>query len=75
MKSANLPQKSESDKVYQKFVKPLEKEYWGKFIAITPEGKFLIESDLVKATAKGIEKLGSGNFLFKIGEKAVGRIG
>ena len=75
MKSANSPKKSESDKMYQKFVKPLEKDHWGKFIAITPKGEFLIQSDLLQATIKGIEKLGSGNFVFKIGEKAVGRIG
>lgn len=74
MKSANLPKKSESDQVYNKFVKPLESKHWGKFIAVSPKGKFLIESDLVQATAKGIEKLGSGNFVFKVGEKAVGRI-
>lgn len=75
MKSANLPKKSESDKVYQKFVKPLEKDHWGKFIAVSHKGKTILADSLLEAVEKGISALGSGNFVFKVGEKAVGRIG
>ena len=75
MKSATLPKKSESDKVYQKFVKPLEKDHWGKFVAVSSKGKTILTDSLLEAVQKGISILGSGNFVFKVGEKAVGRIG
>lgn len=75
MKSANLPKKSESDKVYSKFVKPLEKDHLGKFVAVSTKGKTILTDSLFEAVEKGIRILGSGNFVFKVGEKAVGKIG
>lgn len=75
MKSANLPKKLESDNVYQKFVKPLEKDHWGKFVAVSSKGKTILTDSLFEAVEKGIRILGSGNFVFKVGEKVVGKIG
>lgn len=75
MNTSDFPKRQDADRLYEKYAKPLEKKYWGKFVAITPKGEILVESDLVRVTEKALIKFGSGNFVFKIGEKAVGRIG
>lgn len=73
MNSGNLPKRWDADRIYEKYGKPLEQKYWGKFVAINPQGEILMGSDLVKITEKALIKFGSGNFIFKVGEKAVGK--
>lgn len=65
----------QSDTLYKKYVKPLEKKHLGEFIAVSPKGKTILGSSLVEVMQKGLSILGSGNFVFKVGEKTVGRIG
>lgn len=62
-----------SDKLYKKYGKPLEKEHWGKFLAVSQKGKTLLGEDLLELARKASKTFGSGNFLFKVGEKAVGK--
>lgn len=59
------------DKLYQKYGKPLEKDHWGEFIAISEAGKTVLSVDLKKLFQKSLEKLGPGSFVFKVGEKVV----
>lgn len=62
-----------SDRLYKKYGKPLEKEHWGEFLAVSQKGKTLLDADLLALAQKASKTLGSGNFLFKVGEKAVGK--
>ena len=63
--------KKTSEKLYKKYGRPLEKKYWGKYIAISPDGRTVLGSSL-NETAKKASKFGRGNYIFKIGEIAVG---
>ena len=63
--------KQTAEKLYGRYAKPLEKKYWGKYIAISPKGQTVLASTLNEASDKAA-KFGRGNFIFKIGEYAVG---
>jgi hypothetical protein len=63
----------QSDALYERYGKPLEKTHWGKYIAISPTGKKLISDNVLKLMEKAKTTLGPGNFIFKIGDRAVGK--
>ena len=62
-----------SDKLYKKYGKPLEKEHWGKLLAVSQGGKTILGTDLLELAQKASKILGPGNFIFKIGDIAVGK--
>jgi hypothetical protein len=63
----------QSDALYERYGKPLEKTHRGKFIAISMTGKTLLADTLMELMVQAKETLGPGNFIFKIGERAVGK--
>jgi hypothetical protein len=65
--------RAEADRLYEEFGKPLEAEYWGKFVAISPAGRFLLGDDAHDVSVKAAETFGPGNFVFKVGPRAVSR--
>jgi hypothetical protein len=70
------PQQSlleQSDALYERYGKPLEKTQRGKYIAISQDGKTLVADTVVELMQQAKTKLGPGNFIFKIGERAVGK--
>ena len=71
MKGANIEIEKTATKLYKKYGKPLEKKHWGKFIAISPKGQTVLAPTLNEASKKAT-KFGRGNFVFKVGEYAVG---
>jgi hypothetical protein len=63
---------AQSDALYERYGKPLEKTHRGKFIAISHTGETLIADTVIDLIQQAKETLGPGNFIFKIGERAVG---
>ena len=63
----------QSDALYERFGKPLEKMYRGKYVAISKEGKILLGDSVFHLMQEAKTTLGPGNFIFKIGERAVGK--
>ena len=63
----------QSDSLYERYGKPLEKTYRGKYIAISQTGKTLISDNVLGLMQKAKTTLGPGNFIFKIGDRAVGK--
>ena len=63
----------QSDALYERYGKPLEKTHWGKYIAISQAGKTLIADTVFELIQEAKTTLGPGNFIFKIGERAVGK--
>ena len=62
------------DKLYEKYGKPLEKDHWGEFIVISQKGQTLLGEDMNVVAFKALKLFGPGGFLFKVGEKVVGRM-
>jgi hypothetical protein len=63
----------QSDALYERYGKPLEKTHRGKFIAISMTGKTLIADTILELMQQAKTALGPGNFIFKIGDRAVGK--
>jgi hypothetical protein len=63
----------QSDALYEQYAKPLEKTHRGKYIAISQDGKTLIADTVFDLMQRAKTTLGPGNFIFKIGERAVGK--
>lgn len=62
-----------SDKLYKKYGKPLEKEHWGKFLAVSQKGNTILGNNLLEVAQRAVKTLGHGNFIFKVGDIAVGK--
>jgi hypothetical protein len=63
----------QSDALYERYGKPLEKIHRGKYVAISQAGKTLIADSIFELIQEAKTTLGPGNFIFKIGERAVGK--
>jgi hypothetical protein len=63
----------QSDALYERYGKPLEKTHWGRYVAISQDGKTLIADTVLDLMQQAKTTLGPGNFIFKIGDRAVGK--
>ncbi len=58
--------------LYEQYGKPLEAEHKGEYLAISANGKTVIGKSLSQVVADALSQFGKGNFIFKIGHRAVG---
>ena len=63
-----------SGALYERYVKPLEAERQGEYIAVSWDGDRLVGTDLEEVSLSAIQRLGKGGFVFKIGDRVVGRL-
>ena len=64
---------AQADSLYELHGKPLEKEHWGEYVAIFPDGIWVLGASRLEALDRALAQLGAGSFVFKVGEKVVGR--
>jgi hypothetical protein len=62
------------DELYETYGTPLEAQHAGEYLAISPDGKTLLGHSLHEIAEQAEAAFGLGNFLYKIGPKAVGRL-
>ncbi len=58
--------------LYEQYGKPLEAEHKGEYLAISTNGKTVIGKTLSQVVADALSQFGKWNFIFKIGNRAVG---
>jgi hypothetical protein len=58
--------------LYEQFGKPLEAEHTGEYVVISNNGNTIIGKSLTEVVTSAIRKFGKGQFVFKIGSRAVG---
>lgn len=64
----------EADLLYERFGKPFEAQHLGQFVAIAEDGRTIVGATLL-TVAQAAEHDGDAEwFVFKIGERSVGRI-
>ena len=63
-----------SETLYERYGKPLEADHWGKFVAISRKGETVLGSDITEVSVRALKETGRGFFMFKVGEKSVGRV-
>jgi len=68
-----MPTPEEADSLYERYGKPLEGEHWGKYLAVMPDGRTILAETHLEIADKAVSAFGRGSFIFKVGEKAVGR--
>jgi hypothetical protein len=73
MSTVDKTLKHQADDLYQRYGKPLEADHWGKYVAIASDGRTIISRSHLDAADKALSMFGRGSFIFRIGEKAVGR--
>jgi pyruvate/2-oxoacid:ferredoxin oxidoreductase alpha subunit len=61
----------EAEALYVRYVKPLEKDRYGEYIAVSRDGKVVLAPSLLDVMEKAEQELEPGNFLFKVGDIAV----
>jgi hypothetical protein len=61
------------DELYETYGKPLEAEHRGEFLAVSADGRTVIGPTLRDVASRATESFGPGNFLYRIGEPAVGK--
>jgi hypothetical protein len=60
--------------LYERYGKPLEKHHRGEYLAVSPEGKTILAPTLLEALQSAKAAWGSGSFLYKVGQRTVGRV-
>jgi hypothetical protein len=61
------------DELYKRYGKPLEHAHRGEYLAISPEGQTILGSTLIEVAQEATARFGQGNFIYKVGEKSVGK--
>ncbi len=72
MAKINRKETEQAHKLYEIYGKPLEQEHRGEYVAVSEDGKILAPT-LLQAAEDAGATFGPGNFIFKVGERAVGR--
>ena len=64
----------EAERLYERYGQPLETELWGQYVAISRDGRLVTAPTPLEIIDKATEALGPDHFVFKIGERSVGKI-
>ena len=60
--------------LYERFVKPLESQHHGEFVAINADGRVLFDKNDINVVDQALKQFGPGTFvLLKVGSKGVGK--
>jgi hypothetical protein len=57
--------------LYEQYGKPLEAEHTGEYVVISKSGNTIVGKSLTEVVILSIERFGKGQFVFKIGSRAV----
>jgi len=69
------PTVDEIEQLYERHAKHLEATHWGKFLALAPDGRYLVGEDDVAVVEEALKKFGQGNFvLMRVGTKSAYRM-
>ena len=63
----------EMDAIYDRFVKPLEAEHLGEFVAVSRDGRTLLGPNSRDLTRRAKGAFGPSNYIFRIGPRVVGK--
>lgn len=64
----------DANKAYEKYVKPLEQKHKNQYVLVTPSGKIFFASTLLGVAERAGKTPSSNNYIFKVGNKSVGKL-
>jgi hypothetical protein len=68
------PRRPDPDRVYERYVKPLEQSHKDEYVLVTPAGQTVLAPTLLDAVRAAAKTPDRRNLVFKIGQRAVGTI-
>lgn len=75
MINRQTPRKQDSDRLYDLYVKPLEKTHKGEYIGVSLKGQTVMGSRLLEVIKQSVDAFGKNNsVVFKVGDKVVGKL-
>lgn len=75
MSNEQAPGKDEADRLYEQYVKPLQRSHRGGYVGVSIDGKIVIGSTLIEVVRDATHAFGKGNsVIFRVGDKIVGRV-
>lgn len=72
MATADQRRRDTTDELYERYGKPLEREHWGEFVAVSTDGRTLLRPTLLDAAQGALQAFGPGSHIFKVGDRVVG---
>lgn len=63
----------EAERLYAQYVKPLEPQHTGQYIAISSNGQTLLGSTVLEVMQQAKAAFGPGSFIFKVGDRSMGK--
>lgn len=64
MSKSNSELMDQSEKLYDQYGKPLEQDHWGEYVAIFPDGRTLVGTDLTDVSDQALAQFGKGSFVY-----------
>ena len=62
------------EELYDRFVKGLESQHSGAFVAVRSDGQVIVDKDDVRVVDEALKQFGPGNFvLLRVGSRGVGK--
>jgi len=61
------------NELYQRYGKPFEADHKGEYLAVSRKGDTILGSTLLDVAKQATDKFGPGNFVYRVGESAVGK--
>ena len=69
-----IPRRKNANRVYKQYVKPLEPSHRGEYVVVTPDGQTIFGPTLLAAVQQAQEISPKDNFIFKVGDKVLGKV-
>jgi hypothetical protein len=63
----------EFDQLYDQYVKPVEAEHTGEYVAVERGGRMIFGTDVREVALAAIDSMSKGSYVYKVGERAAGR--
>lgn len=63
----------EASNLYKRYGKPLERKHSGEFLAVSLRGKTILGPTVLDVLKRATDSFGPGNFIFRVGQKTIGR--
>ncbi len=67
-------QSEHAHRVYDLYVKPVEQTHQGQYVLVTPDGQTIFAPTLVEVMQRAHQRPSPDNYIFKVGEIALGTL-
>jgi len=59
---------AEADRLYEAYVKPLERDHHGQYVAVAADGRTVVGPSELEVVKEAVERFGRGSVVYKLGE-------